>query len=180
MSITAEAKSEVAQLLRQGHKNAAIKYLCDTFGILPDESTILVEALENEIGLHARSAIDKPDRTTLQGPLRAEVIALLQIGKKIEAVNRVKTSIDISLKEALILVEQLDQETNPDYKAYQLKTGCAATAFKIVSYMCWAILVIALACTGIVYYYIVDQLNKSDRLSGRVIELKYEEGMGTA
>jgi ribosomal protein L7/L12 len=180
MSISAEAKKEAGRLLRQNGKTAAIKYLCDMFGVSLEESKLLVEALEIETGTQPGVSPDAGFAMALTGELKTEVIHLLQDRKKIDAVKRVKQALNTGLKEAMVMVEEVDKETNPNYKAYAPGTGCLTGAFKVLSYISGIFGVISLALAILVYYYQTNQINQSERVNGKVIELRYEPGVGAA
>src|SRR5688500_11206930 len=100
MSLTSEAKKEVERLLLSGQKIRAVKYLHDTVNISLLDAKTLVEAVEHEHvsgrpgGELSPSPFSAPSATALDGALKAQVIALLTVNKKIEAVKLVKTQLN--------------------------------------------------------------------------------------
>jgi ribosomal protein L7/L12 len=180
MSITTEAKTEVQRLLQQQQKVQAIKYLCDTFGISLQESKILVEAAEMELSARAVAITNQTSSTSLSGPLKHEVTALLQINKKIEAVKRVKSELNTSLKEALVLVEEVDKETNPNYRSVNLDSGCLRGGLKAFAVIFGLIGVIFLGIVGIIYYLQNQTINNSITTSGIVVDFRIQDGSGSA
>lgn len=52
--------------------------------------------------------------TTLDGPLKTEVVRLLQNRRKLEAVKYVQNHLYIGLNEALMMVEEVEKEINFD------------------------------------------------------------------
>ena len=131
MSMTIEAKEEVEKLLRAGERLRAIQYLNNTFNISLQDAELLVAALEQEKNITAdrASATSTYAATTLDGPLKAEVTQLLQQGRKLDAIKSVRKNLHVGLKEALVMVEEVAREVNPNYVSFNL-TGCLQTVAK--------------------------------------------------
>lgn len=175
MSITTEAKNEVQRLLQQHQKIAAIKYLCDTFGVSLQESKILVEAVEKELSTTSQpvsAAIGGQTSTALSGALKAQVISLLLANKKIDAVKLVKTELNTGLKNALILVEEVDKETNPNYRSVSLGKGCLGGGFGLFSTIFGLIGLLLLGIAGIIYYYQQRTIENSNTVTGVVVDFR--------
>jgi hypothetical protein len=179
MSITAEAKNEVQRLLQQQQKDEAVKYLCDTFGVSVSESQVLVEAVEKEMSQEI-APISQPSSTALDGPLKEEVIRLLQANKKIEAVKRVKTDLNTGLKEALVLVEEVDKAINPNYRSVNLNTGCLKGGFRAVAVIFGFIGLGFIGITGILYYLEHQTIKNSDITKGVVVDFRTGDEGGSA
>lgn len=180
MSITTEAKNEVQRLLRLHRKIEAIKYLRDTFSVSLQESKILVEAVEKEL-LTTNSTIpstsaERSFSTTLDGPLKAQVISLLLENKKIEAVKIVKTELSTRLKEALVLVEKVDKEINPNYRSVNLGTGCLGGGFKVFTLIFGSIGLLLIGIAGLVYYFQNQTIENSDTIQGVVVDFSAKSG----
>lgn len=180
MSITAEAKDEVQRLLQQHRKLEAIRYLCNTFSISLQESKILVEALEKELlitnqAISSRVAGNRSS-TTLDGPLKTQVIGLLLANKKIEAVKLVKTELSTGLKAALILVEAVDKEINPNYRLVNPGRGYLGGGFKIFTLIFGSIGLLLMGIAGLIYYFQDQTIKNSDTIQGVVVDFRTKSG----
>lgn len=174
---TSEAKKEVERLVRQGQKLQAIKYLMDTFGTTLAESKVLAEAVEREIAAEAGESLSNTlQGSALQGNLKGEVIQLLQAGKKLDAIKLVKQTNNTGLKEALKLVEELDKETNPNYRSVQVSSGCAGGASKVMAILFGLVAFLLLAVAGMIYYFQTETIKNSNQLTGVVIDFQTSEG----
>ena len=179
MSITAEAKNEVQRLLQQQRKEEAVKYLCDTFGVSHSESQVLVEAVEKEMSQET-APLPQSSSTALDGPLKEEVIRLLQENKKIEAVKRVKTDLNTGLKEAFVLVEEVDKATNPNYRSVNLNAGCLGNGFRAFAVIFGFIGLGFIGITGILYYLQHQTIKNSDITKGVVVDFRIGNEGGSA
>jgi ribosomal protein L7/L12 len=176
MSFSSEAKKEVERLLQQGQKLQAIKYLTDNFQISLEEAKMLVETVENQVNpsgtLTTSPQIENSiNQTALDGQLKADVIRLLQVNKKIEAVKLVKTELNTGLKEALVMVEEVQKEIDPNYRSVKIGSGCfggGLTLFKVI----FGLIGITFLCVaGGVYYFQKKTIDNSDLVTGKVTEL---------
>jgi ribosomal protein L7/L12 len=172
MSMTSEAKKEVEELLRRGQKLQAVKYLCDTFALSLHESKTLVEVVENQITAQPASINENFSSTSLTGPVRDEVIRMLHLKKKMEAVKYVKTELNTGLKEALELVEEVEKIVNPNYRSLSVGKGCAGAVFKIIAILFGLAGIIMLVAAGLIHYFQQESIQDSDLVMGTVVDLK--------
>jgi ribosomal protein L7/L12 len=187
MSLTSEAKKEVERLLQSGQKIQAVKYLHDTFNISLLDAKTLVEAVEREqtpaqpTGEFSSTGFSSStsSQTALDGPLKAQVKALLISNKKIEAVKLVKTELNTGLKEALVMVEEVHKEVDPNYQSVTIGTGCLGNTFKLMSVIFGFIGLLFLGIAAGIYYFQSKTINNSDLVQGRVIDIQYS-GDGAA
>ena len=184
MSLTSEAKKEVERLLQSGQKIQAVKYLHDTFNISLLDAKILVEAVEREntpeqAAATSSTLFSAPPRTALDGALKSQVVALLNVNKKIEAVKLVKTELNTGLKEALVMVEEVHKEVDPNYRSINAGTGCLGNTFKLMSLVFGLIGLLFLGIAAGIYYFQSKTISNSDFIQGRVIDMQYS-GDGAA
>lgn len=178
--MTSEAKKEVERLLQAGQKIRAIKYLNDTFNISLQDSKILVEALEQEMAMNPGDPVaPSPSATTLDGPLKAEVVRLLQTRRKLEAVKYVKKHLNIGLKEALMMVEEVAKENNPNYVLFNA-TGCLRGVAKGIGIIFGFVGIIFLGTAGFIFYFQSQSIHNSDLVTGKVTEMQYLDEGGSA
>jgi ribosomal protein L7/L12 len=184
VDLSSEAKQEVQRLIASGHKLAAIKYLADTFQIDLADAKRLVEVVEVETGsAQAESLPSNPSSlpNSIDPVLRATVIALLQSNQKIEAVKKVKTSLNTGLKEALITVETIQKELDPNYQPFtQASGGCVAGTFTVISILFGLVTVFLFAVAGVIYYIQSGLIKDSELVTGKVSDFEYSERMGSA
>jgi len=177
MPISSEAKQEVERLIRSGQKIKAIKYLCDTFQVSLADSKRLVETVEAE--MHSATSVSSPSfttPTTLTGDLKVEVQRLLHDRKKLEAVKYVRLQTQAGLKEALVLVEEVERESNPNAKSLSAGGGCLKTGVNGIAILFAGVALLLFIITGIVYYRDAQLINKSVKINGRVVELVSNKG----
>ncbi|MEX2233612.1 MAG: DUF3592 domain-containing protein [Cyclobacteriaceae bacterium] len=181
MSMTIEARQEVEKFLRAGERLRAVQYLNNTFNISLQDAELLVAALEQEIGINAEATAvpATTSTTTLDGPLKAEVTQLLQTGRKLDAVKSVRKNLHVGLKEALVMVEEVAREANPNYVSFNL-TGCLQVAAKGLGIFLMIVSIMFLAAAGIIYYLQEQSISNSDRVSGEVTEMKTIDTGGSA
>lgn len=180
MNFTVEAKEEVLRYLARGEKIAAIKYLCDTFLISVEEAKALVEAAELE---NSASVPQKPKAvsTTLDGELKSKVIQHLQQRNKIGAVKEVKASLRINLKDALLMVEEVERELDPTAQPIQIRLGgCAGRVFRLVSFVFLTIGLLFMGVAGVVYYLQTETIANGQTVIGKVVELRSGDESGVA
>jgi ribosomal protein L7/L12 len=182
MSISSEAKKEVERYLLRGQKIEAVKYLRDSFGVTLEEAKILVDTLEGQLNVPNDSQqSDSPDHsseqdTALDGPLKAKVISLLQVNQKIVAVKEVKEALGVSLKEALQLVDEVQQAVQPDFKASQFTSNATRTGATIFKLIFGLIGVTFMLIAVVIYYNQSQTISTSDRVTGHVIDFVYSDG----
>src|SRR5688572_8079853 len=140
--MTQDIKEEVEKILRSGDRDRAIRYLRDSFSISLQEATVLVEALEREQGIIVAQPTPQQDPTARDGALKTEVARLLQDGRKMEAIKHVRAKLHVGLKEALVMVDEVARQVNPNYVSFNA-TGCLQSVARgfgiflmIVSFMC--------------------------------------------
>jgi ribosomal protein L7/L12 len=176
--MTSEAKQEVEKLLHDGQKSQAVQYLSNTFQVSLDDARMLVETLEMEIA--ARTPVASTTQfnsgTTLDGPVKQEVIRLLEQRQKIEAVKYVKNHLRTGLKEALLWVEEVARETDPNYSAFNA-TGCVRGFIKAIGVFLAFVALMFFIGTAVIYYFQERSVSRSDLVEGKVTEVQYlEEG----
>lgn len=187
MSISSEAKQEVARLLTAGQKNEAITYLQETFQISLIDAKALVEVVEKQLDAPPPSwdmpAADvqpkafetrldnDPTTDTVWGPIREEVKSLIIAGKKIEAVKLVKNHFGKGLKEALEMVDEVQKEIDPSLVPASSRSGCGKILFRVLAILFGVVAFIMFAITAIGWWAIEDQIKQSDRVKGRVVNL---------
>lgn len=173
--MTGDVKDHVEKLLRAGERPRAIQYLQETFNISYEDADNLVEALERETGIKPDTVqtpiATTPAPTTIEGPLKTEVAKLLKTGRKLDAVQVVRKELRVGLREALVLVEEVAREVNPNYVSFNA-TGCLQLAAKGVGIFLMVVSVFFLAAAVIIYFFQSQSISKSDRVTGRVTEMK--------
>ncbi len=175
MPLTSEAKKEVESLLQAGQKIKAIQYLNQTFNISEQDSTKLIVALEREMAINTGTLMSSAQSaTTLDGPLKTEVVRLLQNRRKLEAVKYVQNHLNIGLNEALMMVEEVEKEINPNYKSFN-PTGCLRRVAKGVGIIFGVVGIIFLGSGGITFYFQSQSIDNSDLVTATVIEMQYLE-----
>jgi ribosomal protein L7/L12 len=184
VDLSSEAKQEVQRLIASGQKLAAIKYLADTFQIDLADAKRLVEVVELDPGPGGnnpwQSTASSPAKV-MEADLKAQVIALLQANQKIEAVKKVKASMNAGLKEALVIVENIQKEIDPDYQPFtQASGGCLAGTFTVIAILFGLVTVFLFAVCGVIYYIQSGVIKDSELVPGRVTDFAYSEGMGSA
>lgn len=189
MSIPSEAKQQVARLLAEGKQNEAITYLEETFQISLIDAKALVELVERELNKPADlqpsdinvqpvsteiqpSSGTDAGTSTLWGPIREEVKMLIIAGRKIEAVKLVNDQFRKGLKESLAMVDEVQQEIDPSQIPASSKRGCTGNVFKIMAVLFGIVAFILFAIAAIGNWGIQDQIDRSDRVKGRVVMLK--------
>lgn len=172
--MTGDVKDQVEKLLRAGERPQAIQYLQDTFNISSGDAEKLVEALEREAGI-TPDRVESPvvsTATTIDGPLKKEVAELLKTGRKLEAVRVVRKNLHVGLREALVLVEEVAREANPNYVSFNA-TGCLQLVAKGLGIFLMIVSVFFLAAAAIIYFFQSQSISNSDRVTGVVTEMKY-------
>lgn len=172
--MTNEIKSEVDALLRKGDRLKAIEYLKETYQISAQDATILVEALERETGLVREDlgAVDVGTTTTLDGTLKVEVAGLLKSGRKLEAVQHVRSHLQVGMREALVIVEEVASDVTPGYVSYN-PAGCLKTVIKGIGYFVMVVALMSLATALIIFLVQKNSISTSDRVNGVVNELRF-------
>lgn len=172
--MTNEIKSQVEALLREDDRLKAIEYLKGSYNISEQDATILVEALEREVGL-AREDFSGPEirtATTLGGTLKVEVAGLLKSGRKLEAVQHVRSHLQVGMREALSMVEEVAREVTPGYVSYN-PAGCLKTVVKGIGYFVMVVALMSLATALIIFVVQKNSISTSDRVNGVVNELRF-------
>ena len=172
MDITTEVKLEIHRLLQRGRKLEAIKYVRKTFGISLLNSKALVEAAERELD----STLAIPELAVAgetDSALRIRVIDLVKAGKKLEAIKYVKSELNIGLGEAAKFVDNIDRETNPNYKPPGKGCGCLGRSLTAIF---GAIAMVLLAIAAAIYYFETKTIENGDRVSGQVVDFNSSDG----
>lgn len=171
MTISSEAKQEVERLLRNGQKIQAIKYLCDTFQISLADGKLLVEAVEREISVSTPpSSTVTP--TKLSGDTKMEVQRLLRDKKKLEAVKYVRLQTQAGLKEALVMVEEVEREINPHAKPLRVGGGCLKPGLKGIAMVFGLVALVLFSIASFIYYLDSQIISGGLKMNGRVVELR--------
>ncbi|MEX1241285.1 MAG: DUF3592 domain-containing protein [Cyclobacteriaceae bacterium] len=171
--MTGEIKDQVEKLLRAGERPRAIQYLQETFNISFEDAGNLVAALERETGITPDKvgAPVAPIATTIDGPLKTDVSELLKSGRKLQAVQVVRSNLHVGLREALLLVEEVAREVNPNYVSFNA-TGCIQLVAKGLGIFLMVVSIFFLAAAAIIYFFQSQSISKSDRVTGLVTEMK--------
>ena len=164
-----EAIKEVERFLRDGRKIAAIKYLQDSHRLSLNQAKILVNALEPKTEIPESINIS-PDEV-----LKADLKALLESGKKIEAIKKAKETLGLRLPGAKVWVEDIEREMNS--KGRPVTTGGENST----NILLWSFTAIGLVMIGVATYVYYNQslfIQHSDLIKGKVISLQDNaEGM---
>jgi ribosomal protein L7/L12 len=189
MSITSEAKQEVARLLTAGQKNEAITYIQETFQISLIDAKALVEVVEKELNTIGptfntpTSDVPQPPITldtrvetdlnidTIGEPLKEEVKRLIIDGKKIEAVKLVKEQFGKGLKEALEMVDQVQKEIDPSLIPASSKSGCTKNLLRGIAVLFGIAAFVMIVLSALAWWAIDDQVSRSDHIKGKVVNL---------
>jgi hypothetical protein len=83
------------------------------------------------------------------------------------------------LKEALVMVEEVAKEANPNYVSFNLR-GCLQIAAKGLGIFLLIVSVMFLAAGGIIYFLQEHSISNSDLVSGVVTEMKTIDTGGSA
>lgn len=178
--MTGEAKQEVERLLRLGERDRAIQYLDETFNVSRQDAHILVETLEREMGLIPENRSTPPtNTTTLDGALKTAVAELLTKGRKLEAVKLVRKDLNLALQEALVMVEEVAKEVNPNYVSFNI-AGCFQMVAKGLGVFLMIVSVMMLVAAGLIYFFQAQSIGNSEYVTGVVTEMKALETGETA
>ena len=179
--MTGEAKQEVTKLLRAGNRSGAIQYLNHTFNISTQDATTPVEAVEREISNTSQMVSESQSVSipTLDEAIKTQVAQLLQTGRKSDAVKYVRKNLQLGSKEALVMVEKIAKENNPNYVSINL-TGCMQTVAKGVGIFLMIVSFIFLAAAGMIYFFQYRSVSNSDRVTGKVTEMQSLDNGGSA
>ena len=172
--MTNEIKAEVQELLRAGNRLKAIEYLKDCYNISIPDATILVDALERETAIADENirGSQTTTTTTLDGTLKFEVAELLKTGRKLQAVQHVRARLQLGLREALGMVEEVAREVTPGYTSFNI-AGCLQTVAKGIGYFVMVVALMFLAAAVITYFVQERSINTSDRVTGLVNEMRF-------
>ncbi|MEO5603923.1 MAG: hypothetical protein ABIR06_23610 [Cyclobacteriaceae bacterium] len=179
--MTSEAKQEVARLLLAGEKTSAIQYLSDTYTISLQDAKLLVETLEAEMSTSSIVSANPiiKSSTALDGKLKGEIILLLKTKGKIEAIKYVKKTLNIPLKEALMMVGEVARETNPNYAADNAR-GCLRGVSKGLGIFFGFVALLFVGSAGVIFYSQTQSIGNSDLVTGQVAEMRHIEEGGSA
>ena len=161
--MTREAQQKVEKFLQNGEKVRAIKYIKDTYGFSLEQSRILVEAIEGHATTETASRNAGTD--TLSASATARVSELLRAGKKIEAIRYVKDSLNVRLKQAKTLVEEVERSVHP------VRPGSATPAARLVLLLFGIVGLVFVSIAGYLFYSQNRSIQTSDLVPGRVIRL---------
>lgn len=158
-----EAIKEVERFLREGRKIAAIKYLQDSHRLSLNQAKILVNALEPKTEI-SESINISPDEV-----LKADLKALLESGKKIEAIKKAKDTLGLRLPGAKVWVEDIEREMNSRGRPVTTD-GRNST-----NILLWSFTGVGLLMMGIATYVYYNQsrfIQHSDVTKGKVVSLQ--------
>ncbi len=176
MSLTSEAKQEAEQMLRSGDRQGAIQYLNEAFNISLEEAGVLVHALEQEITT-GNTVLDEqaPAPSSPEDKMKIVIGQLLSQRQKLEAVKYVRQTMNLGLREALAMVEGVARETDPRYRSVSIPgvAGCLQVVAKGLGVFLAVVAFFFLAAGGIIFYFQSEGVRASDRIVGKVKEMKY-------
>jgi hypothetical protein len=181
MSLTSEAKQEAEKLLRSGDRPGALDYLTGTFNISSAEAGVLLEALEAEIKLQ-KGADTATTHDTGEAKMKLVIGQFLAQGRKLEAVKYVRHTMNLDLRQALITVDKVGKEINPHYTLANLAglTGCLRVVVKGLGAFLLLVSLLFLVATAIIYYFQLTSIRQSDRVTGKVTQMKSLDSDATA
>ena len=183
MSLTSEAKQEAEKLLRSGDRQGALEYLTSTFNVSSGDARVLLEALEQEIILRQGASAASP-AAPADGNAKMKLVIgqFLEQGRKLEAVKYVRHVMNLDLREALTTVDKVGNEINPQYGATNIAgiSGCLRVVAKGLGAFLLFVSLLFLAAAGIIYYFQLKSVSQSDRVSGKVTEMKSLDSDATA
>ena len=171
MDLSSEAKKEVERLLADGSKIRAIQYLQSSFNITHEQAVQLISIVEAEAS--ARRSVQPTSSTALDGELKMKVTQLLQNNQKIEAVKLVKNELNLSLKDSLVMVEEVHREVDPDHKEIRIGGGCLRDTFALVGLIFGLVSLLLLGISALIYYFQSESIENSVVVTGRVTEMIY-------
>lgn len=166
--MTDQARQEIERFLQNGDKIAAVRHLKDAYGFSLAQSKTLVDALEGKADSAAVRSHLKAGKGTLDQAATAHVSALIQEGRKIDAIRFVKDTLGIRLKDARQLVEQVGYTTRPD----RTLGSSRASVRTVMALVFGGIGLIFLCVAGVIFYYQNRSVESSDRVAGTVIRLQ--------
>jgi ribosomal protein L7/L12 len=186
MSITSEAKQEVARLLGQGQKIEAIKYIKETFNISLLDAKNLVDAVESEVGAGTFRTIEVPPQAAppealpsqLSGESKVHVSNLLQTGKKMEAIKYVRQSFNVGLNEALDMVESVEKEIDPNFVPSSV--GCRPVVSKVVGTILGFVALILFGIACFTYYAKAKLIDHGQKTTGTIVRLEWNDDTAAA
>jgi len=160
--------AELKQLVHSGQKIEAIKLYRQMFDVGLKEAKDAVEKLEaGEPLVLTRASVTSTGASADQAARLAEMVQLLQAGKKIEAIKLYREIFDVGLKEAKDAVEAMEAGLGPVPAAQPRRaaksTGCVSTGVGL------------LAAIGIVGFVLAMVFGLPFRLSG-----SYRQALDTA
>lgn len=176
MPLTSEAKQEAERLLRSGDRQGAVHYLNATFDIPLQDAGALVEALEQEIMMGGMGMAEPtPGPASSEAKMKIVIAQLLSQGQKLEAVKYVRHTMNLGLRESLVMVENVAKETDPQYRSVIIPgvAGCLHAMAKGLGVFLAIVSFFFLAAGGIIFYFQSQGIHASERVSGKVMEMKY-------
>ena len=168
-----EAKAEAERFLHAGEKQNAIQYLQDRFQIPTSDAIILVEALERELQFRDKSIEQErpePPPGELHGQLREQVSELLNSRRKLDAVKLVRKELRLNLREALLTVERVAREIDPNYTSSDA-TGCMRSGARGLGIFLMTASILLLTGAAILFYFQYESISNSERVTGTVTKM---------
>lgn len=191
---TTEAKNEVRRFLAEGRRITAIAYLCNTFNLTAEQAEQLVQIVERDLPEQPQtetiSQAETLPRVEYEVPsapsnqvstrLKSEVIELIQTKKKLQAIKLVRQELNLSLKDAAIIVDDIHKEVDPNFQPLKLDGGCVRVVFKVIAYIFLAVTIFSLAIGAIIYFMQEDTVSNGEKVSGVVTGFTSNDTGGSA
>lgn len=178
--MTEELKEQLREHLQRGDRDGAILHLQNAVNVSFEDATRLIDLLEKESSLPAQEPPNPVvNNAGLDEGLKIRVAELLRSGRKAEALQLMRASGRLRLRDALVLLEQLAREANPNYVSFRVG-GCAQMIAKGAGVFLIVVSIMFLAAGGIIYFLQHQSVSRSDRIGGVVTDLKYIDTGGAA
>jgi ribosomal protein L7/L12 len=184
MSITSEAKQEVARLLGQDQKIEAVKYIKESFQVSLRDAKKLVEAIEGELaaGTFKTIATTPPviigTPAGLSGETKTHVEMLLRAKRKLEAIRYVRQERKLDLKESVVLVEEVQKQINPNFVASGSGRGVTTIQIAGAGFGLTAVCLLSLA----VFFYNANAklISEGIKTEGTVVRQEWNDDTAAA
>jgi ribosomal protein L7/L12 len=164
--LSQQVKDKIRDLLAQGKKIEAMKYLRDQYPISLPEANDLITTFSDNLK-SGNEAIFEPKEQALTFLAKEKVKAMLQNGQKLKAISYLMKDFSIPLKEAKELVDSFGINTRG--KTVSIFQGKSALFY---IFACLGILFISIA--AYIWWLDYSLTHHGTRVTGEVVELSYE------